>query len=253
MKENNVLSLLKFISVCIVIISYVLGMTYSYYGFDFFKPHSFQTLSYNRDDISDIVQKYSLLLIGGPHRAGTTLLWKLLALHNDTISFSDKTGVDYSEGAFLQSVYSTMGITDFEVKKLSNMFNKDHNNNNDVSGLGKYAFFPENHLTESSSLITIENRMKLINEWGYHWKLNNYNNNNHENKHENKDVGLLIEKTPTNMITSRFHQNLWSINNTQKVKSISFLFITRHPIAVALAHRKWSICKDLSLQKLIAF
>ena len=56
------------------------------------------------------------------------------------------------------------------------------------SGLGQYAFALSSHLTETSPLVSDGSRRQLMSEWGWHWNLSR---------------PVLLEKTPTNMLTSR--------------------------------------------------
>jgi len=92
-------------------------------------------------------------------------------------------------------------------------------------GPGRFGFAREAHLTEMSALITPDNREKLFREWARYW-----------------DLGRcwLLEKSPPNLIRTRFLQAMFP--------NSYFIIITRHPVAVALATRKWA---DLSLSTLI--
>src|SRR4029077_8027629 len=65
-------------------------------------------------------------------------------------------------------------------------------------------------------LVTKANRSKLFNQWSRYWNLE---------KH------YLLEKSPPNLIRTRFLQALFPES--------CFVVITRHPVAVALATRKW--------------
>ncbi len=83
-------------------------------------------------------------------------------------------------------------------------------------GPGLFAFAPEAHLTESSPLATEASRETLIAEWSPWWDL---------------DRPVLVEKSPPNIIHLRFLQALFP--------EASFVVITRHPIPVSYATRKW--------------
>ena len=89
---------------------------------------------------------------------------------------------------------------------------------------GRFAFLPEAHLTESSPLVTDENRARLLAEWGRWW---------------DTDKPVLLEKSPPNLLMSRFLQAL--------VPDASFVFVTRHPVAVACATQKWSATRPHEL------
>jgi len=98
-----------------------------------------------------------------------------------------------------------------------------------------------------------------MNSYGYYWGLTKDNFNASENHGK-----WLLQKSPTNMIVSRYLQALMSVNqqhqekggneenpNSSKVKGSNFLFITRHPIAVSLSHRNNKACRRMSLEKLL--
>lgn len=87
----------------------------------------------------------------------------------------------------------------------------------DFGGPGKFAFDENARLDENSNLITAENKEKLLNEWGKYW---------------NKEKPIWIEKSPPNLIRMRFLQELFP--------EAYFITISRHPIAVSLATKKWS-------------
>lgn len=102
-----------------------------------------------------------------------------------------------------------------------------------AQGLGAYAFNPEHHLTEAHA--TEDARTMLMNEWGYLWNLSR---------------PVLLEKSPPNMIISRFLQRVFSTGGVEwegfggdadggatapPETRARFVFIRRHPIANALA------------------
>jgi hypothetical protein len=84
-------------------------------------------------------------------------------------------------------------------------------------GPGHFGFSPEVRLTEESELITAENRARLWTEWSKYW-----------------DLGrpYLLEKSPPNLLRTRFLQAIFP--------NSYFIVVTRHPIAVSLATRKWA-------------
>ena len=124
---------------------------------------------------------------------------------------------DFSEGAFLQSVMPTFGIGQ-EVRRPRHQ----------LDGLGRFAFSASAHLTEASPLNSAASSLALAREWGYYWNLSRR---------------VLLEKTPSNMLTSRLLQALFA-------PAAQFIFISRHPIAVALAHQRWRDCKKDPLSQL---
>lgn len=144
----------------------------------------------------------TLVLIGGMHRSGTSLLHRLLSEHPDASGFSG-TGVEEDEGQHLQSVYPPA---------------KRH------GGPGRFGFDPDAHLTERSPLVSERNRARLLDEWGRHWDLSR---------------PVLLEKSPPNLIRTRFLQALFP--------GSSQVVVVRHPIAVACATQKWSRTSYTSL------
>ncbi len=136
---------------------------------------------------------HDLVFISGLHRSGTTQLNETLASHPDVSGFQD-TGAPHDEGQHLQSVYPTA---------------RQH------GGPGRFAFDPQSHLTEDSSLATPENARLLFEQWSGHWDLGRR---------------VLIEKSPPNLVRMRFLQALFP--------EAGFVVILRHPIVTALATQK---------------
>ena len=139
--------------------------------------------------------RHRLVFVGGLHRSGTTLLGRLIAQHPQVSGFAE-TGVPADEGQHLQTVYPTA---------------KAH------GGPGRFGFDGAAHLTEKSDLCTPQNAARLIESWSAHWDLTK---------------PLLVEKSPPNLVRTRFLQGLFP--------DASFVVILRHPIAVSLATQKWS-------------
>ncbi|MEL6971146.1 MAG: sulfotransferase [Bacteroidota bacterium] len=136
-----------------------------------------------------------LVFISGLHRSGTSILHRTLSASNQISGFSG-TGVPEDEGQHLQSVYPPARA---------------------YGGAGRFAFAKEAKLDENSTLISLENRAKLLNEWKVHW---------------DASKPIWIEKSPPNIIRTRFLQTLFP--------EAFFITIVRHPVAVSLATQKWS-------------
>jgi hypothetical protein len=83
-------------------------------------------------------------------------------------------------------------------------------------GPGYFGFDPTAHLTEDSSLVSTASRERLLEEWGRHW---------------DGTRPVLLEKSPPNLIRTRFLQALFP--------EAVFVVLVRHPIAVSLATLKW--------------
>lgn len=138
------------------------------------------------------VDDHRFIFLAGLHRSGTTLLARLLAAHPEVSGFSD-TGVDADEGQHLQTVYPAARIW---------------------GGPGRFGFAPEAHFTEEQA--SEEKARKLFEDWSPHWDLSR---------------PLLLEKSPPNLLKTRFLQALFP--------GSSFVVVLRHPIAVSLATAKW--------------
>ena len=181
-------------------------------------PREWKRLTLSTGECLRIRSKHHFVLVGGPHRGGTTLLWRLLAHHQEVSAFAEGVDSDFSEGSFLQTVLPTFGVG---MERPGPGMQK--------VGLGRYALSAQSHMTEAHPLNTDASSCRLISEWGFYWNLTK---------------PVLLEKTPTNMVTSRLLQALLA-------PTASFLFITRHPLAVSLAHQRWPCCKSMTIPSLI--
>ena len=140
------------------------------------------------------MERHRFVFLAGLHRSGTTLLARLLAAHPEISGFSD-TGAPADEGQHLQTVYPS-----------------DH----EYGRPGRFGFAPEMHLTESSPLVSEQNAAALLEEWSPHWDLSR---------------PLLLEKSPPNLLKTRFLQALYP--------GSAFVVIVRHPIPVSIPTAKW--------------
>lgn len=148
-----------------------------------------------------IAQTHPFAILGGLHRSGTTLLFRMLREHPEISGFANNPYANEwlgaeDEGQYLQSVYPPAIFW---------------------GGPGKFAFDPEAHLTEESELLTPENRTKVAMDWFPYFDLSKR---------------YLMEKSPPNILWTRFLQSVFP--------SASFVIIERHPVAVSLATEKWS-------------
>ena len=138
--------------------------------------------------------QHRLVFVCGLHRSGTSLLARILGGHTD-VSGLEETGAPEDEGQHLQGVYPPAKV---------------------FGGPGRFGFDPRAHLTEASALVTDENRERLIADWWPHWDTTR---------------PLLVEKSPPNLLKTRFLQALFP--------DASFVVLVRHPVAVSLATAKW--------------
>ena len=136
---------------------------------------------------------HKFVFICGLHRSGTSIFFRALREHPDVSGFKN-TGVPADEGQHLQSVYPPAWV---------------------YGGPGKFGFDAQAHLTENSSLVTQDNKAKLMREWTRYWDMSK---------------PVLIEKSPPNIIRSRFLQAMFD--------NAYFISLTRHPVAVSYATRK---------------
>jgi len=138
---------------------------------------------------------HRFIFLCGLHRSGTSPLFRILREHPEISGFRD-TGAPEDEGQHLQTVFQA---------------GKFH------GGPGSFGFDEAAHLTETSELISSENREKLFQEWSRYWDLSK---------------PCLLEKSPPNLIRTRFFQAMFPQS--------SFIVILRHPVAASLATSKWT-------------
>lgn len=84
-------------------------------------------------------------------------------------------------------------------------------------GPGKFGFDKSAYMDENHNLATDQSREKIHQSWKKYWDTSNQ---------------YLVEKSPPNLIRTRFLQFLYP--------NSVFITIMRHPIAVSLATQKWS-------------
>lgn len=144
----------------------------------------------------------TFIFLAGLHRSGTSLLHEIIRDHPQISGFSG-TGVPEDEGQHLQSIYAA-------AKK--------------YGGPGKFVFDDRSYMDESHELATSENAKIIFEQWGRHYDLS---------------CQYLIEKSPPNIIKTRFLQKLFP--------HCKFIVILRHPLAVSYATMKWSKTSITSL------
>lgn len=206
------------------------------YGFAILVPARYKRNNFSLEQVDDMLRNHTMLFLGGPHRGGTTILWKKLREHPQLAGFGDKVGSDASEGIFMQTVYPQFGIgNEISAGTFNGQTRSFKPGELDARGLGRFAFNPDAHITEDDPLVHPSNRQMLFNEWSFFWPL-------HDPRRR-----VLLEKSPPNMLISRFLQELFAVDGGD----VRFVFTTRHPIANALAHKKWMACSTLSIFELV--
>lgn len=145
----------------------------------------------------------SFIFLAGHHRSGTSLLHEVIREHSLVSGFS-QTGVPKDEGQHLQSVYEPAKT---------------------YGGPGKYIYDKNSYMNEHHALATEQSAQSIMEQWEQHYdpKCLHY-----------------IEKSPPNLIRTRFLQELFPHSK--------FIVLLRHPIAVAYATQKWS---KTSIQSLV--
>ncbi len=137
----------------------------------------------------------TFIFLAGLHRSGTSLLHEIIREHPEISGFSN-TGVPEDEGQHLQSVYEPA---------------------KSFGGPGKFAFDKRSYMDESHPLSTNESAKAIFEQWSKYYDLSS---------------NYLIEKSPPNLIKTRYLQKLFP--------GSKFVVILRHPIAVSYATQKWS-------------
>jgi Sulfotransferase family len=145
-----------------------------------------------------------LVFVGGLHRSGTTPFASILAEHPDISGLTQTPAVE-NEGQHLQSVYPPAKV---------------------YGGSGHFARDGRAHLTESSPLVSQRNAKALLDAWSPYWDLSRR---------------WLLEKSPPNLVMSRFLQALYP--------EASFIMVVRHPVTVALSTKKWTRLLSRSPQR----
>lgn len=226
----------------------ILGHAYRDYKLT---PYQWRRMLDGDADDANANAKKTILIIGGPHRSGTTIVWKALAAHPEIAGFGDtfETGADFSEGILFQDVYPKFGVgMEFKYNFGNPNSNADEPKNTITDGgLGKYALLPEEHVhwTKESKKDLLQDptiMSKLLNRFGPYW-----------DKHNGLDKSKVwVEKSPQNAVLSLFLEGVYnmpiledgSVKVESKKKSKSkpnatkFMFMTRHPVANVYATKK---------------
>jgi Sulfotransferase family len=145
---------------------------------------------------NDDKSKHKYVFVCGLQRSGTSVLARNIGRLEDCTSFKN-TGVLQDEGQYLQDVYPTDG---------------------EYGGTGRFGFDPHAHLKETSPLLAPENVARLWASWHSHW---------------DQHRSICVEKTPSNLIKTRFLQAAFP--------NSYFVVVKRHPVAVSMATQRWKV------------
>jgi len=208
------------------------------------------------DEVRAHLQNHTIVHVGGLHRSGTTMLWEAMASHSQVsalkkqnftdVRMSTKLKKTYNEGIFLQDTYPKFGLDHdkFLLRKWIGQAAKKLPFVDETAfswvrlreGVGRFATDPRNHLDESSPLVANATQHRLFNQWALFWDL---------------DRPVLLEKSPSNIVISPFLHRLWGLGVPSS--QARFVFVRRHPIAVAMATKKAGgpFVSDLDLADLV--
>lgn len=142
------------------------------------------------------------IFLAGHHRSGTSLLHEIIRSHKDITGLTG-TNVPEDEGQHVQGVF-----------KAAKAF----------GGPGKYIFDEEAYMDESHELVSDSSSQQIFADWSRYF---------------NEESSIYIEKSPPNLIRTRFLQALFP--------NSKFIVILRHPVAVSYATQKWSKTSTKSL------
>lgn len=137
---------------------------------------------------------FKYVFLCGLHRSGTTVLGRNVGRLEQCTGFKNTPRSSDEEGQVLQDVYPV---------------------DTDFGGAGRFGFDPRAHVTENSDLLTPENIANLRASWHSYWA---------------DDKAICIEKTPRNLLMTRFMQAAFP--------NSYFIVIKRHPIAVSMATQR---------------
>jgi len=245
---------LLFVLTIITVAGLILHYFYKMYGPSIFlgkgwkdfkiEPYQWRSFLDNSDK--------TILLIGGPHRSGTTITWKAITSHPEVVGFGDtfETGADYSEGILFQDVYPAFGVG----MEFSNFGKKIKQKSNDGGamaidgGIGQYALLPNTtvHLTKENHKGKLDNSKtlsKLMNRFAPYWD----SNKKYDGEDGLRKAKVWVEKSPQNIVLSSFLEGLYNMpiaedgsvegmfDPKSKSSVTKFIYVTRHPIANLLA------------------
>lgn len=234
------------------------------------------------DAVTWILNDNTVVHIGGPHRGGTTLLADLVSAHpgvhglGASSSFVGSRSMGKggtkgpgNEGIFLQTVFPSYRLAMSPWEITFHFLQGTLRENG--TGWGSYAFAENAHLTEAneSGLLTENSRRKLMSQWASYWNFNltrveieleasasNPQDSQLTTGMTGESRRVLLEKSPSNIMMWRYLNALWHLKGTTPSDilpkpDLRFIFITRHPLAVAVAQNSWYDASHLSWYELV--
>jgi hypothetical protein len=219
------------------------------------------------------LRNHSFVHVGGQHRGGTTLLWRLLGtdpavaahggdalprgLEPEAGALPDGATLEdphelHGEGIFLQDVYPKSALDHlpgfFARRRLARLacaawpsleqrapeWLRPWIACRATEGIGGYAFAPSPLLSPEHPAVSRQSGRRLFAQWAAHWDLRR---------------PVLLEKSPSNALAAGGLLALWRLAGVN-VGAVKFVFITRHPLMQAYAMR--AFVDDLSLEQLVA-
>ncbi|EOD09490.1 hypothetical protein EMIHUDRAFT_197951 [Emiliania huxleyi CCMP1516] len=195
-------------------------------------------------EVDAALSRHTLLHVAGSHRGGTTLLASLLAAHPAVHPFalrregiataSGLTG-PMSEGLFWQPVYDQLDLAQpplpWRLWRGAAAALGLQCGSVRLRGMSTFALATGAHETEAneSGVLTTANRRALFAAWARFWP-------------------ILGEegKSPSHVMRWRSLLALWRLG-AARPPLVRFLFISRHPLAVAAAQRRWADSRGRSI------
>jgi len=157
------------------------------------------------------------IFVGGLPRSGTTLVSKVISSH-PLVTGLIRTPTPHNEGQYLQKVYPRayeMGVEVLRARRgplgrwLAYGIGRGQNSH--------WAYHESAHLTELDVSLFPDARNRLLNQWRPYF--------------EKPDARILVEKSPPNLMKTRWLQEVFP--------GSTFVTVSRHPMMQALAVKKW--------------
>ena len=219
-----------------------------------------------------LVRNHSLVHIGGQHRGGTTLLWRVLRAHPAVASHGHAAGESandpralHGEGLFLQNVYPRLSLDHppafFMWKRLHRWYCAALALTPASvagaapcrlrEGIGSYALSGASNLGADHPLASHASSLRLFAQWTVHWEQEQ--GEDYSGRLDGKAGGggmrrpLLLEKSPSNALTCGMLAAGWAALGSRG--TTRFIFVTRHPVMQAKAMH--AFVDDLTISQLV--